>query len=74
MCEVVQELWSEAGEAELKSVLQVGEAAAESVRSLQQSILGRQQREELQEEQRLYSEVKRPAGVPRVPYETGASD
>uniref|UniRef100_A0A9J7X9S9 Cilia- and flagella-associated protein 69 ARM repeats domain-containing protein n=1 Tax=Cyprinus carpio carpio TaxID=630221 RepID=A0A9J7X9S9_CYPCA len=64
VCEVVQELWSEgapavpSGEAALKSVLQVSEATAESVRSLQQSILGRRQQEELQEEQRLYSEIR----------------
>uniref|UniRef100_A0A672L7A5 Cilia- and flagella-associated protein 69 ARM repeats domain-containing protein n=1 Tax=Sinocyclocheilus grahami TaxID=75366 RepID=A0A672L7A5_SINGR len=68
LCEVVQELWSEAAavvpsdEAALKSVLQVSEAMAESVRSLQQSILGQRQQQELQEEQRLYSEVKRPSG------------
>ncbi|XP_058610021.1 cilia- and flagella-associated protein 69-like isoform X2 [Onychostoma macrolepis] len=64
VCEVVQEVWSEAApavpsdEAALKSVLQVSEAAAESVRSLQQSILGRRQQEELQEERRLYSEIR----------------
>lgn len=64
----MQELWSEGApavpsdEAALKSVLQVSEATAESVRSLQQSILGRRQQEGLQEEQRLYSEVKRPVG------------
>lgn len=58
----MRELWSEAepDEAALKSVLQVSEATAESVRELQQSILGRRQQEELREEQRLYSEVKRP--------------
>ncbi|XP_016308850.1 cilia- and flagella-associated protein 69 [Sinocyclocheilus anshuiensis] len=64
LCEVVQELWSEAAavvpsdEAVLKSVLQVSEATAESVRSLQQSILGQRQQQELQEEQRLYSEIR----------------
>ncbi|XP_016396273.1 cilia- and flagella-associated protein 69-like [Sinocyclocheilus rhinocerous] len=64
LCEVVQELWSEAApvvpsdEAALKSVLQVSEATAESVRSLQQSILGQRQQQELQEEQRLYSEIR----------------
>uniref|UniRef100_A0A672K662 Cilia- and flagella-associated protein 69 ARM repeats domain-containing protein n=1 Tax=Sinocyclocheilus grahami TaxID=75366 RepID=A0A672K662_SINGR len=68
LCEVVQELWSEAAavvpsdEAALKSVLQVSEAMAESVRSLQQSILGERQQQELQKEQRLYSEVKLPGG------------
>ncbi|XP_043089032.1 cilia- and flagella-associated protein 69-like isoform X2 [Puntigrus tetrazona] len=59
VCEVVRELWSEAGdEAALTSLLQVSEDTAQSVRSLQQSILGRQQQEELQEEQRLYSEIR----------------
>ncbi|XP_016115856.1 cilia- and flagella-associated protein 69-like [Sinocyclocheilus grahami] len=64
LCEVVQELWSEAAavvpsdEAALKSVLQVSEAMAESVRSLQQSILGERQQQELQKEQRLYSEIR----------------
>ncbi|KTG46864.1 hypothetical protein cypCar_00044427, partial [Cyprinus carpio] len=65
--EVVREVSSEllnegvcavvSDEAALRSVLQVTEATAESVRSLQQSILGRQQQEELQEEQLLYKEI-----------------
>ncbi|XP_073677631.1 cilia- and flagella-associated protein 69-like [Garra rufa] len=68
VAEVVQEISTElsdegaapvpSDEAALKSILQVGEATAESVRSLQQSILGRQQQEELQEEQRLYKEIR----------------
>ncbi|KAL1254867.1 hypothetical protein QQF64_012928 [Cirrhinus molitorella] len=45
-------------EAALKSILEVSKATAESVRSLQQSILGRRQQEELQEEQRLYREIR----------------
>ncbi|XP_026088119.1 cilia- and flagella-associated protein 69 isoform X3 [Carassius auratus] len=61
--EVLSELLDEgvspvvSDEAALKSVLQVTEATAESVRLLQQSILGRQQQEELQEEQLLYKEI-----------------
>ncbi|KAL0167394.1 hypothetical protein M9458_039238, partial [Cirrhinus mrigala] len=64
--EVVQEVSAElsnegatpvpSDEAALKSIRQVSEATAESVRSLQQSILGRRQQEEQQEEQRLYKE------------------
>ncbi|KAK2887814.1 hypothetical protein Q8A67_016042 [Cirrhinus molitorella] len=45
-------------EAALKSILEVSKATAECVRSLQQSILGRRQQEELQEEQRLYREIR----------------
>lgn len=42
----------------LKSLRQVSEDTVRTVRSLQQSILGRQQQEELQEEKLLYEEVK----------------
>lgn len=42
----------------LKSLRQVSEDTVKTVRSLQQSILGRQQQEELQEEKLLYEEVK----------------
>ncbi|RXN13442.1 cilia- and flagella-associated 69 [Labeo rohita] len=45
-------------EAALKSIRAVSEATAESVRSLQQSILGRRQQEEQQEERRLYKEIR----------------
>lgn len=78
MDEVVREVSSEllnegvcavvSDEAALRSVLQVTEATAESVRSLQQSILGRQQQEELQEEQLLYKEVKRGLYVLHEPH------
>lgn len=42
----------------LKSLRQVSDDTLKNVRSLQQSILGRQQQEELQEEKLLYEEVK----------------
>lgn len=42
----------------LKSLRQLSEDTAEDVRSLQQSIVGRRQQEELQEERLLYKEVK----------------
>ncbi|CAM4641314.1 unnamed protein product [Leuciscus chuanchicus] len=41
----------------LKSLRQVSEDTVKTVRSLQQSILGRQQQEELQEEKLLYEEI-----------------
>lgn len=62
--EVSVELWNEGAtpvssdEEALKSLRQVSEDAAGNVRSLQQSILGRQQQEELQEERLLYKEVE----------------
>ncbi|XP_051728378.1 cilia- and flagella-associated protein 69-like isoform X2 [Ctenopharyngodon idella] len=61
--EVSVELWNEGAtpvssdEEALKSLRQVSEDTAENVRSLQQSILGRQQQEELQEERLLYKEI-----------------
>ncbi|XP_067267132.1 cilia- and flagella-associated protein 69-like isoform X2 [Chanodichthys erythropterus] len=62
--EVSVELWNEGAtpvssdEEALKSLRRVSEDTAESVRSLQQSIVGRQRQEELQEERLLYKEVK----------------
>ncbi|KAK7124128.1 hypothetical protein R3I94_018478 [Phoxinus phoxinus] len=41
----------------LKSLRQVSDDTVQNVRSLQQSILGRQQQEELREEKRLYEEI-----------------
>lgn len=62
--EVSVELWNEGAtpvssdEEALKSLRRVSEDTAENVRSLQQSIVGRQRQEELQEERLLYKEVK----------------